>query len=161
MAKAASFGDNAPPRRSTESLGHNMRSLLAFALIQVVAFLSGCDTMNWQQFRVTGVAENSPDATRISALLSGVAGQCDLVESTRLSKVPNTLAFFSQPQVPHFATALGARFYQGDVIIDVYAGWGPPGNPTFKKAKQMVTSACSQEFASRCREEKPQVPISH
>jgi hypothetical protein len=129
--------------------------------MQAIVFISGCDTLNWQQYRVAGVTVNSPDEVRISALLKKVADQCELVDITSKSRVPNTLVLYSQQNVTSFRTELGARYYQGDVLVDVYAGWGPPRNAKFKQTKGLVTSALTNEFASRCCGEGPPVAMSH
>src|SRR5581483_8837711 len=77
-----------------------------YLLPLVVLFVAGCDTMNWQQYRISGVAASSPGATKLRATLQTIADQTGLRDTTQDSHEPLTLVFYTQPEVRNFALIL-------------------------------------------------------
>jgi len=132
-----------------------MKPILAFLLISVL-FVTGCDTMNVQQYRITGVAKGSPDAANVRSILQTVADQTGLSDRTSESRVPDTLVFYSQPQQA-FRVDLGARFDQTNVLVDLVGGFGPTPS-AYKHAKHLLTPALFAEFGSRFSVPQPFVP---
>ena len=124
-----------------------MKSIVFFFPI-VVLLVAGCDTMNWQQYRITGVAAGSPDATMLRATLLAVADQTGLKNRTQDSREPTTLVFYAQPEVRNFRVDIGARFTNDDVLIDLVGGFGPTP-PAYKQAKRLLMPALSAGFGSR------------
>jgi len=134
------------------------RWLIIYFLPVVVLLIAGCDTMNWQQYRIAGVAAGSPDATKLRATLQTVADQSGLKDRTQDSRERATFAFFTQPDVRNFRVDIGARFTNGDVLVDLVSSFGP--TPTaFKQAKKLLAPALSAEFSSRVSVPQPFVPI--
>jgi hypothetical protein len=134
-----------------------MKSIIFFLPI-VVLLVAGCDTMNWQQYRIAGVAAGSPDATKLRATLQTVADQAGLKDRTQDSREPATLVFYTQPEVRNFRVDIGARFTNDDVLIDLVGGFGPTP-PAYKQAKRLLMPALSAEFGSRVSVPQPFVPI--
>ncbi|MBI3852607.1 MAG: hypothetical protein HY298_20310 [Verrucomicrobia bacterium] len=134
-----------------------MKPNFAFLLI-VVLFVVGCDTMNWQQYRIAGVAAGSPDAAKLRSALQTVADKAGLKDRTAESRVPETLFFYTQPEVRNFRVDLGARFYRDDVLIDLVGGFGPTP-PAYKQAKRLLMPTLSAEFGSRLSNPQPFVQI--
>ena len=118
-----------------------MRALAFIALL-----LSACDTMNIQQYRIAGGAHR--DTAKVKHILHTVAGETGLVDSTRTSRAPRTIVFYTQPNVQHFRLDHGARAVADDIVIDLNAGFGPTP-PEFQKAERVLTPALSSEFGSR------------
>jgi hypothetical protein len=126
-------------------------------LLVVALCVAGCDTMNYQQYQIAGVAAGSPDAARIKSVLQTVASQTGLDDRISASRVTNTLAFYSQPPQA-FRVDLGARFYQTNVLVDLVGGFGPTP-PAYKLVKRLLTPALTNEFGSRLSIPQPFVPI--
>lgn len=126
-------------------------------LLMIALLVTGCDTMNWQQYQIAGVSPGSADAARLKSLLQTVAGQTGLDDRTPASRVPNTLVFYSQPPQA-FRVDLGARFYQTNVLVDLVGGFGPIPE-AYKQAKHLLMPALSTEFGSRLSIPQPFVPI--
>jgi len=133
-----------------------MKSILAFLLIAFL-FVTGCATMNVQQYRITGVAKGSPDAAKAKSILQTVADQTGLNDRTSASHVPDTLVFYSQPPQA-FRVDLRARFDQTNVLVDLVGGFGPTP-PAYKHAKHLLALALSAEFGSRFSVPQPFVPM--
>src|ERR1035437_6593226 len=134
-----------------------MKSIIYYLPV-LVLLIAGCDTMNWQQYRIADVAVGSPDATKLRTTLQTVADQTGLKDKAQDSREPATLAFYTQPEVRNFRVDLGARFTNDVVLIDLVGGFGPP--PTaYKQAKRLLMPALSAEFGSRVSIPQPFVPI--
>ena len=134
-----------------------MKPIHAFLLI--AAFIvTGCDNVNEEQYRITGVSVASPDALKVKSILQSVADKTGLKDQTATSLVTNTLVFYTQPNVEHFRVDLGARFYRDDVLVDLAGGIGPT-RTEFKQAKRLLVPALSAEFGSRFSIPQPFVPI--
>jgi|SRR5581483_10542397 hypothetical protein len=129
-----------------------------YLLPLVVLFVAGCDTMNWQQYRISGVAASSPGATKLRATLQTIADQTGLRDTTQDSHEPLTLVFYTQPEVRNFRVDIGARFTNDDVLVDLVGGFGPTP-PAYKQAKGLLMPALSTEFGSRVSIPQPFVPI--
>ena len=127
------------------------------ALVAAALFITGCDTMNWQQYQISGVSAGSPDAARLKSVLQAVASQTGLDDRTAVSRVPDTLVFYSQPPQA-FRVDLGARFYQTNVLVDLVGGIGPTPD-AYKQAKRLLTPALTNEFGSRLSIPQPFVQI--
>lgn len=123
------------------------RSVL-IPLLMLVAVLSGCDTMNWEQYRISGVVAGSQDAERLKVLVMAVAKQHGLEDVTPTSHVPETLVFVKEPGVENFHTDIGVRFYGGDALVDVMAGFGPKV-PKFTRVRNELAPALAVEFGER------------
>lgn len=123
-----------------------------------LVLLTGCDTMNWQQYRIADVPVASPDTTKLKSALKHVSDQIGLKDEMNTSKIPGALAFYSEPGVEHFHVDLGARSYESDVIVDLMAGFGPTP-PKYKQAKSLLESILSKEFNSRLSTPKSFVPV--
>jgi hypothetical protein len=119
---------------------------LMHALVLIALFLSACDTLNIQQYRVTGGARGG--TPKVKRVLHGVASQTGLVDRTSTSRAPRTLVFYTQPDVQHFRVDLGARMLGDDIIVDLNGGFGH-ARPEFKQAEHLLTPALSSEFGSR------------
>ncbi|MEY2546434.1 MAG: hypothetical protein QOG48_1551, partial [Verrucomicrobiota bacterium] len=118
-----------------------MRALILFALL-----LSACDTLNIQQYRITGDARR--DAAKVKHVLGTVASQIGLADRTSSSRAPHTVVFYTQPEVRHFAIELGAREAGGDILVDLSAGFGPTP-PDYVRAEQLLAAGLAQEFGAR------------
>jgi hypothetical protein len=116
------------------------------ALVLIALFLSACDTLNIQQYRVAGGAHR--DAAKVKRVLHTVASQTGLVDSTSTSRAPHTIVFYTQPNVQHFRVDLGARIVADDIVVDLNAGFGPTPRE-FKQAELLLTPALTSEFGSR------------
>jgi hypothetical protein len=121
---------------------------IAFVSSILVLLVAGCDSMNWQQYRIAGVTSASPDAAKLKSALKAVANQVGLKDRTEESLVQETLLFYTQPEVKHFRVDIGARFYHGDALVDLVAGFGPTPR-AYMQAKQFLPSVLSAEFNSR------------
>jgi hypothetical protein len=133
-----------------------MRLILTCLLIPIL-LVTGCDTMNWQQYQITGVAMGSTDAARLKSVLQTVAKQTGLDDQTPASRGSDILAFYSQPPQA-FRVDLGARFYQTNVLVDLIGGFGPTP-PAYKQARHLLTPTLSAAFGSRFSIPRPFVPI--
>jgi len=121
---------------------HALRTLplfLAFAL-------TSCDSLNVQQYRVAGAT--SGDRGKVKRVLHSIASQLALADRTSSSHAPNTLVFYTQPDVRHFAVQLGAREVRGDIVIDLSAGFGPRP-PEYVGAEQLLAAGLAQELDGR------------
>jgi hypothetical protein len=129
------------------------------ALVFIALLLSACDTVNLQQYRIAGGAHK--DVASVKRVLHSVASQTGLVDRTSTSKVPRTIVFYTQPEVQHFAVDLGARTVGADIVVDLYAGFGPIPQE-FRQAQRLLTPALSEEFGSRLSlmPPNPGVPIN-
>jgi hypothetical protein len=116
------------------------------ALVFVALLLSGCDTVNIQQYRIAGTARR--DTGKVKYVLHSVASRTGLIDRTSTSRAPQTLVFYTQPDVQHFRVDLGARMRGDDIIVDLNGGFGP-ARPEFKQALHLLTPALSSEFGSR------------
>ncbi|MGC2626200.1 MAG: hypothetical protein WA269_05120 [Candidatus Udaeobacter sp.] len=116
------------------------------ALVLIAMFLSACDTLNIQQYRVAGGAHR--DVAKVKRVLHDVANQTGLVDRTSTSRAPRTVVFYTQPDVQHFRVDLGARILGDDVVVDLNGGFGP-ARPEFKQAAHLLTPALSGELGSR------------
>ena len=70
------------------------------------------------------------------------------MDSTSSSRVPHTIALYTQPNVQHFRVDVGARTVADDIVVDLTAGFGPTPRE-FKQARSLLTPALSNEFGSR------------
>jgi hypothetical protein len=116
------------------------------ALVFIALFLSACDTLNIQQYRVAGGAHR--DSAKVKRVLRDVASQTGLVDRTSTSRAPRTVVFYTQSDVQHFRVDLGARILGDDIVVDLNGGFGP-ARPEFKQAARLLTPALSSEFGSR------------
>jgi hypothetical protein len=125
------------------------------------AALTGCDTMNWQQYRVLGVRAESEDAQRLKVVVSTVANKYGLDDVTPSSHVPNTLIFVKESRVENFHTDIGVRIYGDDAIVDVMAGFGPRV-PKFLVVRDALQTELNKNFGPRSvivpLEQRVQVP---
>lgn len=136
---------------------HALKPSLALLLITAL-FVVGCDTMNWQQYRVAGVGSGSPNAARLKAALQAIAEKTDLKDRTSDSRLPQTFVFFTQPGVRSFRVDIGARFYNHDALIDLVGGFGPTPE-AYKQGKRLLMPALSAEFGTRVSIPEPFVRI--
>jgi len=118
-----------------------MRALFAIAVL-----LSACDSVNIQQYRIGGGAHR--DTAKVKQVLYNVASQTGLVNRTSTSHAGHTVVFYTQPNVQHFRVDLGARVVANDIVVDLYAGFGPTRRE-FKEAERLLTPALSSQFGSR------------
>jgi hypothetical protein len=133
-----------------------VRCRSALALLSILA-AAGCDTIPREQYRVAGVPPGSPDAAELAAVVKRVAGETGLEDRTATSIVAGTLVFYREP-AKHFPIDLGARHYEGDVLVDVMGRIGPV-TPTFKRLKRRLGPALRAEFGNRVSMPKPVVEV--
>jgi hypothetical protein len=95
------------------------------------------------------VAPGSADAAKINNILHRVADKTGLKDMTASSLVPRTLVFYAEPDVQNFRTDLGARFYEGDLLVDVNAGIGPPNPEKYVQVRDSVAPALSAAYGPR------------
>jgi len=135
------------------------RTLVTVFLI-VAGLASGCDTLNWQQYRISGIHANSTDADRLKSVVMSVASRQTLKDATQTSHVPGTLIFVTEPDVQHFHTDIGVRLHGDDALVDVMAGFGPRVKK-FERVRDALGPALTAEFGARCIAIAPQerVPV--
>ena len=120
--------------------------LMRILSLLFVLFLSGCDTVNVEQFRIAGDANH--DEARVRSILQAVAARTGLVDCTSTSLAPHTIVFYTQPNVQSFRVELGARTVKKDILVDLSSGFGP--KPTeFKLAERFLRPVLVHEFGSR------------
>jgi hypothetical protein len=127
------------------------------SLLLTALLVTGCDTMNYQQYQITGISPGSPDAIRLKSVLQTVANQAGMIDRTPDSRVNNTLVFYSQPSQA-FRVDLGARFYQTNVLVDLVGGFGPTPS-AYKQTKCLLEPALTNEFGSRLSVPLPFISI--
>jgi hypothetical protein len=118
-------------------------------LLVAAALIPGCDTVNWQQYRISGIHANSADADRLKSVVMGVANRYALKDATETSRVPNTLIFVTEPDVKNFRTDIGVRLNGDDALVDVSAGIGPRVEK-FERVRDALGPALAAEFGARC-----------
>ncbi|MGH8095637.1 MAG: hypothetical protein ACREIF_19585 [Chthoniobacterales bacterium] len=123
------------------------RFLPLFVVVAAV-LLGSCDTMNVQQYRIAPA--NGSDRAKVKRVLHSIASELALADHTSSSHAPNTLVFYMQPDVQHFAVELGAREVGSDIVIDLSAGFGPR-SPEYVRAEQLLGAGLAREFDSRAR----------
>ena len=114
-------------------------------LTAVTIMLTGCDTVNVKQYKISGAALSTNDVERVKAVLATVAQKTQLQDRTPQSIAPRTVVFYEEPNVEHFAVQLGARELSRDIVVDLYAGFGPCP-PKFKQAMRLLEPALDSEF---------------
>lgn len=73
--------------------------VLVVVLCVVAVLLSGCDTLNWQQYKISGIHAHSADADRLESVVIGIAGRYALTDATQTSHVQDTLVLVTEPDV--------------------------------------------------------------
>lgn len=129
--------------------------VLVVVLCVVAALLSGCDTLNWQQYKISGIHAHSADADRLESVVMGIAGRYALTDATQTSHVQDTLLLVTEPDVRHFHTDIGVRLYGDDALVDVMAGFGPRVEK-FARVRDALGPALTAEFGARCVAIAPQ-----
>jgi hypothetical protein len=130
-----------------------MTHITRLLLLLAVLLLASCDTVNVRQYRIAGAS--SVERAKVKQVLRSVATQIPLADHTSSSHAPNTVVFYTQPDVRHFAVELGAREVGGDILVDLSAGFGPTP-PEYVRAEQLLTAGLAQEFGGRAvRVERP------
>lgn len=115
-------------------------------ILLIAAFcVTGCDTLNVKQYRVTGVTPNSADARKLKSVLQSVADKAGLKDCTSGSGKTNLLVLYALPE--RSLPTLSAQFVQEGVTIDLFGGFGTP--PPFRQAKRLLGSTLSTEFGSQ------------
>ena len=110
----------------------------------------GCDTVNQARYRIASAASPT-DRAQVRAVLQSVATQTKLSDQTPTSRAPHTLVFYTQPNVEHFRVELGARTVGSDIIVELFAGFGPQPSE-YKLAHRLLAPALTQAFGSRVTE---------
>jgi hypothetical protein len=72
-----------------------MKSTIITFLVTIL-LVSGCDSVNWQQYQVAGVIAGSPDAVRLKSVLQTFAAQAGMDDKTSRSHVTNALCYYTQ-----------------------------------------------------------------
>jgi hypothetical protein len=116
------------------------------ALVGIAFLLTACDTLNIQQYRISGSAHG--DTVKVKQVLRSIASETGLVDRTSTSRAPHTIVFYTQPHVQHFQVDLGARMLGDDIIVDLNGGFGP-ARPEFNRTLRLLTPALSSGFGSR------------
>jgi hypothetical protein len=129
-----------------------MKSIVVLFFVAAL-FVTGCDTINQEQYQIAGVSPGSPDAAKLKSILQMVADRTDLEDRTSESHAKNTLVFYSEPPQA-FQVKLGARFYRTNVLVDLFADFGPKPS-TFTQAKRLLEPALSAEFGPRILPPRP------
>jgi len=135
-----------------------MRAVLVVVLLVVSGLVSGCDTLNWQQYRVSGIHANSADADRLKIVVMSVARRNALEDATQNSNISNTLIFVTERDVEQFHTDIGVRLFGDDALVDVMAGFGPRVKK-FERVRDALGPALAAEFGTRCVVVAPQQRI--
>jgi len=120
--------------------------LIHAILLLVAISVSGCAILHVKQYRIAGVTANSPDAVKLKVILQNVADKTGLNDHTSDSTMTNVFVFYAQSDV-HNPPNLGAWFYQGDVWIQIFGGYGKP--PAYKEANRLLQPMLRDEFGSR------------
>ncbi len=119
-------------------------------LLGVSLFVSGCDYINHEHYRIMGVTRGAPDAAKVKSILHTTARKTHLTDRTADSDVPDTLAYYETAHPTQFnpAFVLGARFYQGDILIEIDGPFGPK-IPRLNRAQRLLVRDLSKEFGPR------------
>jgi len=123
--------------------------LLPLLLIIIADVVSGCDTINAQQYRIAGVQAGSDDAKRIERVVTAVAAQYGLKDITQTSPVPRVLVVVDETDITSFHTEIGARLYDDDALVDVLGGFGPRTRK-FQQVRDKIGASLAAEFGARC-----------
>jgi hypothetical protein len=118
----------------------------------LLAGLSGCDTLNWQQYRVTGVAAGSADESRIRSVVSAVASLSGMPPGEAKANKDRTFISFTRVQPPDPPINLAARYEGSDVLIDLSSVFGPR-IPGFRQIGSRLEHELRIEFGNRCTHE--------
>lgn len=128
---------------------HVIQRLIRFVLVAVAALACfGCDTLNYTQYKISDSA-GAPERAAVVKIVQSAAADAGLVDRLDTSRVPNTLAYFSEP-VEHFPTALGARTVGELVVIDLacfHPGAGEAKRYSLARAK--LAASLGEQFGSR------------
>ena len=127
-------------------------------LLLVALFLAGCDSVNVEQYRVARASRERP--AKVKHALASVASQLSLEDRTATSRAADTLVFYIEPHVEHFAVELGARGSNGDLLIDLSAGFGPTP-PKYREAERLLAAGLSEEFGTRAARVEHPDTIGH
>jgi hypothetical protein len=135
-----------------------MRRLLhvVAALFTAAAVLVGCDTLNWSQYRIVGVAPTTADATRIASALESVASREHMAPSSPKNHAEDTFVSFSAHLEPPLFLDLTARYIHGDVLVDLAGPFGPKV-PGFAATNAALHAELSSSFGARLSESKPRL----
>ena len=131
-----------------------------YNLLSLIAFigLSGCDTINYAQYKISNVTVDSSDARKVKTSLKEVAQETGLEDRLSTSRLPGTLAYYCEPNVQNFRTDLGARFYGDDILVDVVAGFGPM-TAKYIQVRNLTGRVLAKEFGTRVSIPAPLIRI--
>ena len=71
-----------------------------------------------------------------------------LTDRTSISRAPDTLVLYTQPDVQHFTVELGARQVGSEIVIDLSAGFGPRPHD-YVTAQRLLAAGLAREFGTR------------
>ena len=129
-----------------------MKGRVLFVAVAVavlaIMLLTGCDSFNVRQYRISGAANVPDDVDKVKAVLKSVAEKQHLVDMTQQSLTPRTIVFYKEPTRAPYAVLLGSRMVDNDVIVDLLAGFGPVPKG-FKEAKRTLEPSLASDFGWR------------
>ena len=124
-----------------------VRNGFPFLLLLTAAFCSGCDVLDSKQFVLPNAS--ATDRLTIKRAIKSMAAGAGLSDRTQTSRVPDTIAYYTEPNNP-FSVSLGARMVKTSAVIDLSCFHPGPGtSPLFKKVDLSLTETLTHEFGAR------------
>jgi hypothetical protein len=131
-----------------------LHSVVALSILS--ALLSGCDTLNWSQYRIAGVAPNTDDARDVAIILESVASRERMTTSTPKVNISQTFLCFSANLRPPLYMDLTTRYFRGDVLVDLAGPFGPKV-PGFASTDAALREQLASTFGGRVTEPHPRL----
>ncbi len=117
------------------------------ATLLAVAFCSGCDVLDSKQFVIPNASPG--DKATIKRVVNTSAVNAGLSAAAPSARVPNVLAYYTQPNTP-FSISLGARMVNTSAVIDLSCFHPGPGtSPLFKRLDSSLTETLRHQFGER------------
>ena len=125
-------------------------------LFTAAVALIGCDTLNWSQYRIAGVSPAADDANRIAEVLGSVASREHMTPSSPKYHAEETFISFSSHLQSPLYLDLTARYFHGDVLVDLAGPFGPKV-PGFAATGAALRAELSSSFGARLTENNPRL----
>lgn len=127
------------------------------AILLCAAALSGCDTLNWEQYRITGAADGSGDEARIIAVVTSIAAESGMARTDPKTHKATAFLAFTRLEAPSWPIDLAVRHDGPDTLIDLSSVFGPR-IPAFNRIRARLGGALRTEFGARCIDEQRRTP---